>query len=195
MLTGTAVHLYHNRMLGYGLPFRVDVRGTSIVATASDGEQRSGGFALPPCTINPVLMNGLNSWPAFLHLMTEQLTYFAQELRRSETSDVVWVGLKSLRLTYVPLNNLGAFLPHLQGQGGGAKHELPAELLHKTCVVNIQNDDNQCLRCCLISWKIDPGHNAGRWSKCLTNYPRGSTKPRGWKPNYIECGLDLTCLP
>ena len=195
MLTGTAVHLYHNRMLGYGLPFRVDVRGTSIVATASDGEQRSGGFALPPCTINPVLMNGLNSWPAFLHLMTEQLTYLAQELQRSDTSDVVWVGLKSLRLTYVPLNNLGAFLPHLQGQGGGAKHELPAELLHKTCVVNIQNDDNQCLRCCLISWKIDPGHHAGRWSKCLTNYPRGSTKPRGWKPIYKECGLDLACLP
>ena len=131
MLTGTIVQAFHNQLLTYGLPFRVDVRGVAKVhKTTTPDDVRDYGFVLPPFSINPALVHGLNSWQAFLQLLTHQLTYLAQDLHGTE-SGIVWVGIEKLDLNYVPQNNLAAFLHHIQGVGGGAKHELPEDLKNK----------------------------------------------------------------
>ena len=195
-LTTTIVQTFHTQLLSYGLPFRVNVRGVGKVVTPnSDDEPSSWGFSLPPVSINPALLHGVNSWQAFVQLTTHQLTHVAQELPDTETSNFIWLGLEKLELTYVPQDNLAAFAAHMQHVSGGAARALP-EILSKKGVLNIWNGDNQCLRCCLICWKIKPADNANYWGKYLTNMPRGGRcKPRGWKPVYVECGLDLTALP
>ena len=196
-LSGTIAQAFHQQLLQIGLPFRVYIRGVVQATSDSHGTTSEIGFKLPPVSINPLQVHGMNTWDDFLHIVREQFELYAEEMH-DMPSGVVFDGIEKLEVTYVPQDNLAAFRQHLEPLGGGAKHELPEDLVAKKCVLNIQNDDDQCLRCCLISWKLniykDPD-NAKRWGKYLSNMPGGGRKPKGWKPEYIDCGLNLTSLP
>jgi len=199
-LMGTAVQAFHQQLLQIGLPFRINVRGLAEVNSNRDGEaelDNTFGFLLPPVSVNPLQMHGMNTWADFLHLLRQQMTTYGEELH-DMPSGVTLIGIKKLQLTYVPQDNLAAFQPHLQAMGGGASTPLPPDLVAKKCVLNILNEDDQCLRCCLISWKLEiykEPDNAKRWGKYLTNLPKGGRKPKGWKPEYLDCGLNLSSLP
>ena len=205
-LTGTAVQTFHQGLLGFGLPFRISIRTSVAVAYTYDVDEDTGYVSpaltwrlhvlLPPMTVNPLLAHGLNTWGDFLHLLLQQMTVYSQELE-DLPSGVTMVGIAGFQITYVPQDNLAAFQPFLQGMGGGALCDLPPDLVVKKCVLNIKNEDNQCLRCCLICWDLeiylnDP-HNANRWGKYLKNMPKG-LKPKGWVPQYIDCSLDLSTM-
>ena len=195
-MTGTAIQTFHQQLLGVGLPFRVNVNGAALVTSNRDDLGDKWGFRIPPVSVNPLQHHGMNTWADFVQLVRTQLTLLAEELR-GMASGVSWLGILTMEVTYVPQDNLAAFQPHLQAVGGGAKHALPPDLVTKHCALNILNDDNQCFRCCLISWKLEIYNeaHADRWGNYLTNLPRNGKKPKGWKPQYRECGLDLSMLP
>ncbi len=90
---------------------------------------------------------------------------------------------------------LAAFLPHLPPMQGGSKRELPKDVRAKQCVLNIQNDDQQYLKCYLIRWDLGiyKEDQAGRWGKYLQNF-LFAKKPKAWKPIYAECSLELGML-
>ena len=195
-MTGSEVQAFHQQLLNTGLPFRVNVHG-SAYTDHQDGDAHAldrYGFASPPITVTPTLVHGISSWPDFLHLLRSSITYLAQKVERGP-SNIRWIGIEKLELTYVPQDNLAAFLPHLPPMHGGAWHHLPEDLENKKCVVSIRNEDNQCFRCCLISWKLklylQP--HSERWNLYLQQ--RKGKKPKNWSPEYLECGLDLSMLP
>ena len=194
-LNGTAVQTFHQLLLGVGLPFRVSDK----IETHKHGieqDRKITWFKLPPIMVNPILVNGLNTWNDFWELLLRQFTFYIEGLRDQE-SGITYVGMNSIELTYLPLDNLRAFQRHLQMREGGAKGVLPKELLSKNCVVNIENNDNQCLRCCLVGWnlKIFEEDHCKRWSNYVKNIPGGGKKPKDWQPEYRDCPLNLSCLP
>ena len=207
-LTGTTVQTFHNQMLGFGLPFRISIRTSVAVAYGNDVDEDTGYVhpahtwrlhtLLPPITVNPLLAHGLNTWADFLHLLLQQMTLYGEELS-GLPSGVVMVGIAGFQLTYVPQDNLAAFQPFLNAMGGGAAHDLPPDLVAKKCVLNILNQDDQCLRCCLICWDLEiyikDQKHANSWGKYLVNLPRNGKKPKGWVAQYIDSGLDLSSLP
>ena len=157
-LTGTAVQTFHNELLQIGLPFRINVRGVADVSSNVEDGSDTIGFALPPISVNPLQAHGMNTWADFTHLVTQQLTTYGEEMLERE-SEVNMTSIKKLEITYVPQGNLAAFQPHLQAMGGGAARDLPPDLVAKKCVLNIMNEDDQCLRCA-----SSPGNGKFTWS-------------------------------
>ena len=197
-LNGTVIQTFHQQLLQIGLPFRINVSAVLEVVSVRDNLNERYGCRLPPVSVNPLLQHGMASWADFLHLLRSQLTILAEELHGTPSA-IVFQGIAKLELTYVPQDNLAAFQPHLHAMGGGAPHELPPDLVAKTCVLNILNEDDQCLRCSLLSWKLEiykeDATHARRCGKYLTNIPKNGTKPKGWKPEYLDCSLNLMTLP
>ncbi len=194
----TRVRTFHEALLPLGLPFRVNIRGIAVI---NKGEEENVewnwnyGIAVPPITVNPLQIHNTATYPQLMHLLRGQFEYIKQELHDTP-SGWSWVGLRELEFTYVAHNNLAAFLPHLPPLQGGCKKELPKDLRDKKCVINIQNTDQQCLKCCMICWDLEiyKEDNHERWGKYLDNFTMGR-KPAGWKPVYRQCGLDLSTLP
>jgi DNA polymerase type B, organellar and viral len=198
-LNGTRVQDVHQDMLDIGLPFRVNVRVVALTRRTDGDPAEPYPFAIPPIAINPAELHGLNSWPAFLNLLRARIGLVAHEMSLGADSSWTWVGLSSMELTYLALNNLAAFEPHLaQLRGGHASLELPALIMTKKCVVNILNKDNQCLRCCLmLADRKDKGEvdaHPQHWSKYISNHPANGKFPRGFAAKYRKCSLDLTML-
>lgn len=195
-LTGTAVQVFHERLLSFGLPFRVNIRGKiEVHKDGPEAERKMTGFALFPIIINPLQVHGLNTWYDFLEFLLRAYTAYIESLRYQESS-VIYTGMNRLELTYLPLQNLQAFERHLRPMAGGAKGKLPKELVNKNCVLNIDNKDNQCLRCCLIGWSLKvEGKHAERWSNYVKNIPSNGKYPKVWQAEYKDCSLNLSCLP
>ena len=76
-LTGTAVQAFHQQLLQIGLPFRVNVRGVANVTSNrgdEDDQDNTIGFTLPPISVNPLQVHGMNTWADFTHLVHQQMT-------------------------------------------------------------------------------------------------------------------------
>ena len=63
-LTGTQVQVFHQRLLQIGLPFRVNLAGVAAVDSGRADMSGTVGFRLPPISVNPLLVQGMNSWAA-----------------------------------------------------------------------------------------------------------------------------------
>jgi hypothetical protein len=162
-VTRTRVRTFHEALLPLGLPFRVNVRGIAVLSKGDEDVVEwnwNYGVSIPPVTVNPLQIHNIATFPQFLHLLRNQFEYLKQELHDTP-SGWSWEGLRELEFTYVAHNNLAAFLPHLPPMQGGCTKELPQALLNKRCVINIRNEDHQCLRC----WKTTP--ETFLWNKRL----------------------------
>ena len=104
-LTGTAVQNFHQQLLQIGLPFRVSVRGVAQVSSTRDGEDgmdNTWGFILPPVSVNPLQLHGMNTWADFIHLLRQQMTTYAEELH-DMASGVTLIAVSYTHLT-LPTN-------------------------------------------------------------------------------------------
>ena len=55
-LNGSVVQTFHQRLLGIGLLFRVNIRGKMWVSKDVGPEQKMMWFSLPPVMVNPLLV-------------------------------------------------------------------------------------------------------------------------------------------
>ena len=80
-MSGTAVQAFHQQLLGTGLPFRVNVKGTALVDSGREDLAGKFGFRIPPVSVNPHLAHGTNTWADSLHLIRTQITLLAGAAR------------------------------------------------------------------------------------------------------------------
>jgi len=204
-LTGTPVQTFHQALRQIGLPYRVMMRVTGVTTKEQgpplelDPEAfRDFPFSIPSFFVNPAQVHSVASWPAFLQQLRSRVQLIAEELPQQDASPWHWVGIRKIEITYVPLDNLAAFQPHLEElEGGHALLVLPEALLNKHCVVNILNEDEQCLRCCLMLWELrEKGKvkDPNKWSRFLSNWPRNGKRSEHWELQYKKSGLDLSML-
>ena len=88
-LTGTQVQVYHQRLLQIGLPFRVNIRGTMEVSSDTGGAN-SMGFRLPPISVNPLLVHGMNVGNFHCHRPRTGGGVCRGASRHAERSQVDW---------------------------------------------------------------------------------------------------------
>ena len=76
---------------------------------------------------------------------------------------------------------------------------LPQSLVAKKALLNIQNDDDQCFRLCVLAFKMGSSAkscNDARWpGRYVDNPRRGGPTPQGWRPEYKTLGLDWAAIP
>ena len=83
-----------------------------------------------------------------------------------------------------------------QGSGGSNGAVLPIGLRERRCCLNILNNDDYCFRYAMIAWRggYAGRKNASRPSQYLTNAPAGGRWPAGFRPKFIDCGLNFDML-
>jgi len=197
VMARTPVPAFFNQLCGYGLPFRVNVKVAAQFHIPTDEEPRTSHFSLPSWTVEPAFAGGIHNWLAFRLAVMTALEYKI-EVIEGLPSSVLFTGLDELTFTFVPMDNLAAFQHHLPGLVGGCKNVKLPEVLHaKRCCLSIQNEDQQCFRCCIISHVLGiyREDNSARWALYLKNARTRGPKPKGWEPVYKDCGIDFSSLP
>ena len=219
VMNSTPVPAYTTQLCNTGLPFRINV----IVWPEfwKDGDIINPTFQLPPFVIVPTDHDGLNNWSTFLATLRQSIEYKITNIE-GLPSGVQFHGLVGLWFLFVPMNNLAAFDAHLPPVAGGCKAKLPLKLTKKHCCLTILNEDEQCLRCCIMAhvlkiyWYGSPDEddegsdndltdgakrarkehnkNANLWCNYLEN-PRKRGTNKNWQPIYKECGVDFSSLP
>ena len=149
VMNSTPVPGYTTQLCGTGLPFRINV----IVHTefwTQDDELLYPTFQLPPFMVMPTDHDGIHDWPMFLSMLRQSIEYKVTNME-GLPSGVSFHGITRLLFLFVPMDNLAAFHAHLPPVVGGCKAKLPKKLLDKNWCLTILNDDEQCLRCCIIA--------------------------------------------
>jgi hypothetical protein len=128
------------------------------------------------------------------------------EFAESHDSKIVFRSIRDVQMLFTPDRrsqhhaHLLASAPAQQpirgsGQGSG-RAELPTGLRERRCCLNITNRDEFCFRYAMIAWRN--GHagrlHASRPSQYLTNAPAGGRLPAGFKPKFVDCGLNFDML-
>ena len=149
VMNTTLVPGYTTQLCNTGLPFRINVIVWSEFFTV-DEELLAKSFQLPPFIVVPTDHDGINSWPTFLSTFRQSVEYKISNIE-GMPSGVRFHGLAALMFLFVPMDNLAAFHAHLPDVVGGCKAKLPKKLNDKHCCLTILNEDEQCLRCCIMA--------------------------------------------
>ena len=194
-LNATPVPAFMAQLCATGLPFNVHVKAGAIFHKEDEDEPDIMYFSLPPFMVEPNRVDSISDWNTLRAILLRSMEYKIENMEGLPSS-VIFIGLDLLRFTFVPLDNLAAFQARLPQLVGGTKARLPEVLLNKKCCLTIENGDEQCLRCCVMSYvlKIYLDEHAKRWGKYLDNFSKGP-KVKGWKPIYKDCGINFECLP
>ena len=221
VMNTTPAPAYTGQLCNTGLPFRVNVvvvteffrDGAGPLEDDDDGIINPA-FTLPPFVVVPTDHDGISNWVTFLATLRQSIDYKIQNIE-GLPSGVTFNSLLALTFTFVPMNNLAAFHAHLPPVVGGCKAKLPKRLDSKHCCLSILNDDDQCLRCCILchvlqiymyapagaeskeamAERVTHNKNAERWNNYLANPRNGGPKPKNWQPVYKDCGVDFSSLP
>ena len=117
-------------------------------------------------------------------------------------SGIVFDSIYSVKLTFAPLWDMAALGPHLNPpHAGGSYVPHPKWIQNKMCMLNIQNKDFQCFRCCMIADELQTyGERYGfehpeHWSHYTQSPVPPRRKPRGFSVTYIETDLDFHTTP
>ena len=212
VMNSTPVPNYTTQLCNTGLPFRINVIAYTEFRDR-DGDPISPTFQLPPFIVVPTDHDGIHDWLTFLSTLRHSIDYKIMSME-GLPSDVYFHAITRLIFLFLPMENLAAFHAHLPPVVGGCKAKLPKKLNDKHCCLTILNEDEQCLRCCIMAHvlkiyqyepkeeteeakKVRQEHNKNceRWNNYLVNPRLGGPKPRNWQPIYKECGVDFSCLP
>jgi hypothetical protein len=183
VMNTTQVPNYTTQLCNTGLPFRINVVVFAEFWTQDD-EVRITTFQLPPFMIVPTDHDGIHDWLTFLSVLRQSIEYKIWNIE-GLPSGVSFHGLIRLLFLFIPMDNLAAFHAHLPPVVGGCKAKLPKKLNDKHCCLTILNEDEQCLRCCIIAHvlKVYEQEQAGRWGSFLAN-PK---TPGGNQRRYATC--------
>ena len=116
---------------------------------------------------------------------------------RLQTSGVTLVALQEVDVQITGGMELNADYRGRPLVFGGKWVELPKHLSQKKALLNIQNEDDQCFRLCVLAFKMGrKDTNDWRWpGRYIDNPVRGARKPPGWKPRYKALDLDWSAIP
>jgi hypothetical protein len=167
-------------------------------STSGPFEEKEHHFSLTGTVEPQTLVNGDLARYTYANLLQAFKDEFddLMENPKLQSSEVVFRHLKNVQVLTIVGRVLNAAAP--LGKPlilrGGRHVKLPPCIAKKNATLNIQNDDEQCFRVCVLAWQLELQgvKNAERWpGEYVTNPRGGGPRPKSWKPEYKRAGLDF----